>query len=54
MTLVSAMLYAVAIHLFMPYFMFLIIQMILMFVAFAKLKSKLGAKLPGDSVDSAY
>ena len=52
-TLVSAILYSVAILLFMPYFMFLIIQMILMFVAFAKLKPRLEAKLPVDSVESA-
>lgn len=36
--LVGAILYAVAIILFMPYFIFLIIQMILMFVAYARMK----------------
>jgi len=52
-TLVSAIIYAVAILVFMPYFMFLMIQMILMFVAFAKLKPRLEVKPPVDSVESA-
>ena len=36
--LVGAILYAVAMFLFIPYFMFLVIQMILMFVAYARMK----------------
>lgn len=37
--LTGAILYAVAIVMFIPYFMFVIIQMILSFVGFAKLKN---------------
>lgn len=40
-TLVSAILYAVAILLFMPYFLFVLLQMILMFVAFARMKPRI-------------
>ena len=36
--LTGAILYAVAIVMFIPYFMFIIIQMILSFVGFAKMK----------------
>lgn len=36
--LAGAILYAVATILFIPYFMFVIVQMILSFVGFAKLK----------------
>ena len=36
--LVGSILYAVAMVLFIPYFMFVIVQMILSFVGFAKLK----------------
>ena len=36
--LVGAILYAVAMVLFIPYFMFVIVQMILSFVGFANLK----------------
>lgn len=38
-TLVAAILYSVAILLFMPYFMFVLVQMILMFIAFARMKT---------------
>lgn len=43
--LTAGILYAVALAVFLPYFMFVVIQMVLMFIAFARMKTAPAAEL---------